>query len=296
MNDEVIPIDVMLNSEYSAEGTPDAPVFIFGSDALSLTNIVGYSFIGAVVPFTFYNVDATCNQFAIITYSDQNVVTNNELIVIPTGSYTITTLLDELEKLTAHITTFHWSVVSQSGQLRVESASVNKFLLDFTQANSCNEILGFRKDDVIMTTNKVLVSPNVVKLNGYNNLHVYSKELGGLVGKAFRSQDTGIIGTLPIAGSFGSLLTYEAQDPMMVPLPSFQLNRLDLSLRLGNRKRYANSTIPYVPKVPLLPVSSINETDHIRLNGHGFTIKLRFYQKQTQGRTLSNGNIVRHVG
>jgi len=264
-----------LQSNNTTYPITDWPRIYFGKP---LDNIVAVKVLEATIPFTFYTINSTNNQFI---YGDNN---GDATVTVPPGTYTSATLKTTLESLLAtasigeSIFTVTLSTTTRKLTISATAGSggtaITYFQLNFSDDSimSIGTILGGGAE-IYTTTGLSMTLNYVVQLNGSPYLYLNSRSLGsavnlflngdGLINASGTGADGPQICMIPVNAEFGENITYKDPDPQKwfyLGTQNIQ-GTLDFYLTHGT----ANEAIP------------------LALNGAGFSLKLGLLQSKMTG-------------
>jgi len=278
------PIDVIFDSDevggLQVGGTKDNPIFTL---LPAIEDCVGIAVTYANVPFTYFVIDNTCNQFAIRdsldtlylpiltpgSYNSVNIVTQIKAAIAASGYPDgLEVFVDSTtSKLVFYKTTnptasfkIEW-IASQPGLPR---------LLGFPTTSTLSTNAAFVNDsDVTISSVHNLSGTNVVNLSGPSQMFLDS-DLGSLIFGSVRNQagNRGLLGFWPVNSNYQGTIEFINLNPEMIPMTSTKISRLNLGLTLGNRTTYnAKGTA----------------SSYLQLNGEPFQIGLRFWKNVKEG-------------
>lgn len=161
------------NSSYSSRNWPQ---FVFEN---GIQNIVGIKIIEIEIPFSFYIVTNTNNQFVVNNITDST----NSTITIPIGNYTTTSLITTLTPILNTATGLTWTITysTTTGKFTFSNSGGKVFTFTFGLAGNDGTtnprfILGFNSGTSPQGTS--IVSQNIAQVTGPNYLFVNSESLG----------------------------------------------------------------------------------------------------------------------
>ncbi len=169
----------------------------------------------AIIPYSMYNIRNGVNNELSFRYLSDN---SAEIIQVPQGNYTITTLatiittlLNDLSSLTGVYTmTFNRTTMKYT-----ISSSVTEIYLDFFLTTKSIHIeMGYGPEDRSSSiTSSGVISPNVCDVNGsihslFIRTNLTSKSSIDSQTKSFST----ILGKIPIDNNFGSVLFFNPRD------------------------------------------------------------------------------------
>lgn len=282
----LVPIDVIFDSNEvgvspQVTGTYDNPTFTL---LPAIEDCVGIAITKAIVPFTYYVIDETCNQFDF----SYNGSTWNNVTVSP-GTYT----KDNIgAQLVAAIATAGYAgppleIYMDKSSLRLviyqTALGTGPFTITFSNPQRIlADILGFDVDSVTSTTatfrdnseNVIsglhnVTGPTVINFMGPQLMYLDS-EIGSFIYGSFRNQTSNknLLGAWDIDQDYHGIIKFNNEDPVRRPMTSSNISRVDLKLTIGNRTTY-----------------SVNgkSTPYLQLNGEPFQIGIRFWQHVKEG-------------
>ena len=169
----------------------------------------------AIIPYSMYNIREGINNELGYRFISDNF---GEVIQIPQGNYTITTLATTITGLLNAIDSLSGTYTMSFNRTTMKytlSSSVSEIYLDFGLTNKSIHIeMGYNSDGRSngITSNGV-ISPNVVDVNGsihslFIRTNLTSKSSIDSQTKSFST----ILGKIPIDNNFGSVLFFNPRD------------------------------------------------------------------------------------
>lgn len=283
------PIDVIFDSSQvgtlQVTGTTDKPCFTL---LPAIEDCVGVAVNYVNVPFTYFIIDGTNNQF----YIRNNSIPTKYSCVLEEGSYNsinfctqvkaaiaATNYPDELE---IYVDTTNSKLVIYKLTNTADAPTLNfdifggpelARIMGFT-GNSNHIYTGttatfFDESDNEMVGVGNLKAGNVINLSGPAQMYLDS-DLGSSIFGSVRNQagNRGLLGFWPINCNYQGTIEYLNLNPDMFPMTRTKISRINLSLTLGNRTEYKVNG---------------KTSDHLQLNGEAFQVGLRFWKKINEG-------------
>jgi hypothetical protein len=261
------PIDVIFDSGQvdmgNATGSTDNPKFTL---LPAVEKCVGISLIYANIPFTYYVVDETNNQFKF----------NGALCTIQPGTYNSINIVPQLNLAATNAGALNTSffVDSTTSKLVASLTVVGTFTLDFTVGNTVASVLGF--DNIIYSssstptiydnsdvalTNDYIQAPRVVNLSGPSQMFLNS-DLGSVIYGNVRNQSgaRSLLGFWPVNANYQGTIDMIRENPPVIKTSPVNISSLNLNLTIGNRISYG----------------ALNNA-YLSLNGEAFQVGIRFW-------------------
>lgn len=271
--------------QFGGSSITNWPKIFFGKP---LENVAAVKVLQVTVPNTYYVINSTNNTFTL----NESAGLGGGTVTLPVGTYTtsefpaiLKTALEVPGNLTYTITysdtTMKLTISGDDG-----TAAAKDFNFVFTNNPSLAAILGCNRTGSTISTTAdpaVLVTPNVIQLNGPPYLYLNSRSLGsmihlylnsdGIVNTTGKGADGPQICLIPVNVTRGETITYNDPDPQKWFFTGSQnfTGFLDFYLTLGTGDE----------QVPL------------DLNGGRFIVKLGILQSRAQGNdnmTSTRGN------
>lgn len=288
------PVDIIFDSDevdngQLVTGTKDNPVFTLMP---SIEDCVGVAVTYANIPFTYYVIDNTNNQFTV----EYNAGAGNvgRVITLEPGSYNSVSIATQLKAklLPQKFEVFVDSTNSKLVVYDIDSLYTSfRFVFNGTKPRALAKILGFSLSqssvttgiEVAATTNPFvddadqilsvlnLQGAQVINLTGPSQMFLDS-DFGSAIFGSVRNQagNRGLLGFWPVNNNYQGIIEYINPNPEMIPMTSTNVGRLNLSLTIGNRTAYqSTATAP--------------ATAYLQLNGEPFQVGLRFWKKTSSG-------------
>jgi len=169
----------------------------------------------AIIPYSMYNIRSGVNNEIAYRFINDN---SPEIIPIPEGNYTITTLATTITGIlnaTSSLSGTYTMSFNRTTMKYTLSSSVTEIYLDFFISNKSIHIeMGYGPEDRsnAITSNGV-ISPNVCDVNGsihslFIRTNLTSKSSIDSQTKSFST----ILGKIPIDNNFGSVLFFNPRD------------------------------------------------------------------------------------
>lgn len=289
-------VEITFCSDERGRGTSDYPVYLLKP---TLDNVIGYSFVEANIPCSYYPIDAGNSSF-ILEYQPVSSSPTQVQVNFTAGSYTISQFQDALKTtLQQAIAGTVWTVVvnQQSGIMTLTETSQTLQAIAFNfqaslltgQYGSMYEVMGFRPDEVmamqLVATDWVLNTPSIVRLSGADRLYLRSQSLGPPLARSVRvgnNVSSSIIACVPVTAVFGQVIQFRNQDVTMIPMIVNSLTEIDLYLTQSTRTRYGVIESQYTPGVSHVDNKQTRLDEYMGFNGHPWSVTLRFYLQNKQ--------------
>jgi hypothetical protein len=277
------PIDVIFDGDEIAlsdrvTGTRDNPTF---NIIPPITDCVGVALLYTSIPFTYYVIDNTCNQFQLGyqslfytctltpgTYNAQNI--GGEFIASISRAANATVA----GQFTAFVDNTDMNFVVYNNTAGTGTA----FNLNFNVINSAFQSLGFNQQNYISSattfydntetafTKHNVIAPRVINLTGPGQMYLNSDLGGNLFGKV-RNQTAaqGLVGFWPVNANYTGTIESFRENPMRIPIGRTNISTISLKLLLGNRTQYNSG-------------DGTGAKDYLQLNGEAFKVAIRFFR------------------
>lgn len=289
--DSLTPVEVIFDSQNATSGSSNSPSFTMYP---GITDVVGFSLKYVNVPFTYYVIDATSNQFKLTPNGGSTYT-----ISIASGTYNAVNLISALNDAMANSSVpslpspgnYNFFVDNTDSKLKIYNAS-NAFTISFVGlSNPANDALGFSSTAVgydsasgVLTDNtdtslgtvNYVSGDRVVNLSGPNLMFLRSQKLGSLVFGTTRNQAglQSLIGFWPVNSNYQGTISFFKDQPQIIPCTPTTITDVDLQLTIGNRTSYT--------------VEGTTQ-NYLSLNGEGFQIAIVFWC-QTATKQMNSQN------
>jgi len=292
----LVPVDIVFDSiqvgTENVTGTTDNPQFNLRP---SLEDVVGVSLLYASVPFTYYVIDTTNNQFRIRLGTGANTTLFDVQCTIVPGTYNLTNIILQLEDAikrtalsAANANMWKFFVDDTTSKLTTYLSGFNAglfdwFDLDFTGPNSVHEVLGFnaqsyrstigpfRDNTETVITGEYLVAPKVINLSGPNQMYLGSSLASTLHGSVRNhASQNQLLGFWPITENYQGIIDLMRETPPMMYFgKKDSVSNVSFELTIGNRRQYTHFDSN----------GNASIREHLSLNGEPFQVALRFYKE-----------------
>ena len=189
----------------------------------------------ACIPYSFKQLDA----FNVSGTYTHNLVTTPISVNIPSGNYSILTLLQEFNDRLAnisypHAVSFKFTYDATNGFASLSVISNQSYTFNFNY-NGFWKALGFVSSSVLTISNSiVLTSARHVNVHPTNRIYIRSDSLtqpqGSYEWILEESVDSDIIANIPIEGSPNSWILYDSASSPTIQLTNETINQITLYL------------------------------------------------------------------
>jgi hypothetical protein len=195
-------------------------------------NIVGYSFSGFSGVNSFNVIDSRNNT---LQFSESDSSSTIRVITIPTGNYTITSLMASIKTLMDAAGTNTYTVALNSVTNLVTITAATKTFKILTANNHCYYELGF----VVSSAFALSQTGSVIyDLSGVKTISIVSNSFGN--NSKLINTNYNIVGIVPIEVPFLGVINYK-HNPVFIDVQISELSSISFTL-LDERGRILNCT------------------------------------------------------
>ena len=183
----------------------------------------------AVIPNLFPNIRSSppSNNNSTFAYETGGVPAS---FVVPTGQYTISTLIDYLEtQLTALTITF--TIDPDTGKLTLNNGGAATFeIISDTNVNFMADVLGITTTSTVAPAGTATFG-SVPNLFNHNVLYILSRRLCNSFNCVAGEQRLAVIGTVPVNVPYGGLIVYEPAEPQVIKFEAdYPITEVDIQI------------------------------------------------------------------
>jgi len=202
-------VEVLIDTADFQTGNKNKASFVFNDP---VQGVIGFRVLEASIPFTWYVVNSTNNQF---NYKRAGAGSYT-VVTIPPGNYdkdTIATTLVTLLNTADASTTFSVLVDKTTNYKLVITNTTNDFVLDFSLVAQAGDLLGFVANGTYSSASLSLTSPNVCNFTGAGNVFLKSDLGAGAFGSikttTLGDANTEVIATVPVTVNPNSIINWQ---------------------------------------------------------------------------------------
>lgn len=219
---------------------------LFENVIASDDEVLGVSLVSATFPNSFYNLSNNNqnNKLKFKETGDIDFIT----LTIPSGSYDILELSSKIKELleansTNNLTyTFTYDEINNSLNIKNSNPTVYNTTFDFTIENSCRRFLGFRSQEISITTTNGITSDRGVDITDTrNSIYVRLPNLSN--SKVIESNNgkySNIIAQVPVSLSRNTFFIYEPPVEFICELSQKQINSIDINITYQDETEAVN--------------------------------------------------------
>lgn len=219
---------------------------LFENVIASDDEVLGVSLVSAIFPNSFYNLSNNNqnNKLKFKETGDIDFIT----LTIPSGSYDILELSSKIKELlennsTNSLTyTFTYDEINNSLNIKNSNPTVYNTTFDFTIENSCRRFLGFRSQEISITTTNGIDSDRGVDITDTrNSIYVRLPNLSN--SKVIESNNgkySNIIAQVPVSLSRNTFFIYEPPVEFICELSQKQINSIDINITYQDETEAVN--------------------------------------------------------
>ena len=219
---------------------------LFENVIASDDEVLGVSLVSATFPNSFYNLSNN-NQNNKLKFKETGD-TDFIILTIPSGSYDILELSSKIKTLleansTNNLTyTFTYDEINNTLNIKNSNPTVYNTTFDFTIENSCRRFLGFRSQEISITTTNGIDSDRGVDITDTrNSIYVRLPNLSN--SKVIESNNgkySNIIAQVPVALSRNTFFIYEPPVEFICELSQKQINSIDINITYQDETEAVN--------------------------------------------------------
>lgn len=219
---------------------------LFENVIASDDEVLGVSLVSATFPNSFYNLSNNNqnNKLKFKETGDIDFIT----LTIPSGSYDILELSSKIKELleansTNNLTyTFTYDEINNTLNIKNSNPTVYNSTFDFTIENSCRRFLGFRSQEISITTTNGIDSDRGVDITDTrNSIYVRLPNLSN--SKVIESNNgkySNIIAQVPVSLSRNTFFIYEPPVEFICELSQKQINSIDINITYQDETEAVN--------------------------------------------------------
>ena len=185
------------------------------------------SVMNCCIPIGQYNVNETNNILVL-----KNLTTNvTSSIVVPTGNYTITQLIDDLIGDTP--SEYTYTFLPLRNKIFISNSSAEFQILSTT---TMWELLGLQRNTTQTSVSRTCLFPNCVNMSGLQNINIHLDNLNTKNITSFTKSSSTIIASVPLDVNGSGVLSYNLSNNYEIPVPLSSLDYINILLKddLGN--------------------------------------------------------------
>jgi len=281
-------LNLTSQTDYNNSGTLNLFENIIAAD----DEVLGVSLVSATIPNSFYNLSNN-NKNNVIKFKETGD-TEFITLTIPSGSYDILELSSKIKELleansTNNLTyTFTYDEINNTLNIK-NSGGVSTF--DFTIEDSCRRFLGFKSQEISITTTNGITSDRAVDITDTRN-SIYIR-LPNLSNNKVMESSTGkfsnIIAQVPVALSRNTFFNFEPPIEFVCELTQKQINSIAINITYQEETEavnFENADWEINLKVMFFKSHHIHEQQ--REYHHSLEKELRRQVEQRQSRILQD--------
>ena len=265
---------------------------LFENIMASDDEVLGVSLISATIPNSFFNLSNN-NSNNVIKFKETGD-TDYIILTIPSGSYDILELSSKIKELleansTNNLTyTFTYDEINNTLNIK-NSGGVSTF--DFTIENSCRRFLGFKSQEISITTTNGITSDRGVDITDTrNSIYIRLPNLSNSkVLESSSGKFSNIIAQVPVALSRNSFFVFEPPTEFICELSQKQINSIDINITYQEETEAVNfENADWEINLKITFFKSHHTHDKQREYHHSLEQQLRRQVEQTQTRILQD--------
>ncbi len=219
---------------------------LFENIIASDDEVLGVSLISATIPNSFFNLSNN-NQNNKIKFKETDD-TDFITLTIPSGSYDILELSSKIKELleansTNGLTyTFTYDEINNTLTIKNSNPTVYNSYFDFTIENSCRRFLGFKSQEISITTTNGITSDRAVDITDTrNSIYIRLPNLSNSkVLESSSGKFSNIIAQVPVALSRNTFFIYEPPVEFICELSQKQINSIDINITYQDETEAVN--------------------------------------------------------
>ncbi len=236
--------DLLLTSK---EGFNNSGTFNLFEDIIAEEDeVLGVSLVSATIPNSFYNLSNN-NSNNKIKFKETGD-TDYKILSIASGSYDILELSSKIKELleansTNTLTyTFTYDEINNTLNIKNSNPTVKNTTFDFTIENSCRRFLGFKSQEVSITTTDGITSDRAVDVTDTrNSIYIRLPNLSNSkVLESSSGKFSNIIAQVPVALSRNTFFIFEPPVEFICELSQKQINSIDINITYQNESEAVN--------------------------------------------------------
>jgi len=236
--------DLLLTSK---DGFNNAGTFNLFEDIIAEEDeVLGVSLVSATIPNSFYNLSNN-NSNNKIKFKETGD-TDYKILSIASGSYDILELSSKIKELleansTNTLTyTFTYDEINNTLNIKNSNPTVKNTTFDFTIENSCRRFLGFKSQEVSITTTDGITSDRAVDVTDTrNSIYVRLPNLSNSkVLESSSGKFSNIIAQVPVALSRNTFFIFEPPVEFICELSQKQINSIDINITYQDESEAVN--------------------------------------------------------
>lgn len=219
---------------------------LFENIIASEDEVLGVSLVSATIPNSFYNLSNN-NQNNKLKFKETGD-TDFIILTIPSGSYDILELSSKIKELleansTNNLTyTFTYDEVNNTLNIKNSNPTVYNTTFDFTIENSCRRFLGFKSQEISITTTNGINSDRAVDITDTrNSIYIRLPNLSNSkVMESSSGKFSNIIAQVPVSLSRNTFFIFEPPVEFICELSQKQINSIDINITYQNETEAVN--------------------------------------------------------
>ena len=236
--------DLLLTSK---EGFNNSGTFSLFEDIIAEEDeVLGVSLVSATIPNSFYNLSNN-NSNNKIKFKETGD-TDYTILTIPSGSYSILEISSKIKELleansTNTLTyTFTYDEINNTLNIKNSNPTVKNTTFDFTIENSCRRFLGFKSQEISITTTDGITSDRAVDITDTrNSIYIRLPNLSNSkVLESSSGKFSNIIAQVPVALSRNTFFIFEPPVEFICELSQKQINSIDINITYQNESEAVN--------------------------------------------------------
>ena len=257
--------------------------------------VLAVSLISATIPNSFYNLSNNNknNKLKFKETGDTDYIT----LTIPSGSYDILELSSVVKTLleansTNGLTyTFTYEEISNELTIKNSNPTVKSTTFDFTNEDSCRRFLGFKSQEISITTTNGITSDRAVDITDTRN-SIYIR-LPNLSNNKVMESSTGkfsnIIAQVPVALSRNTFFNFDPPVEFVCELTQKQINSIAINITYQEETEAVNfENADWEINLKVMFFKSHHIHDQQREYHHSLEKQLRRQVEKTQARILQD--------
>ncbi len=208
--------------------------------------VLGVSLVSATIPNSFYNLsnNNSNNKIKFKETGDTDFIT----LTIPSGSYDILELSSKIKELleanstNTLIYTFSYDVINNTLNIKNSNPTIKNTTFDFTIEDSCRRFLGFKSQEISITTTNGITSDRGVDITDTrNSIYIRLPNLSNSkVMESSSGKFSNVIAQVPVALSRNTFFNFEPPVEFVCELAQRQINSIDINITYQEETQAVN--------------------------------------------------------
>lgn len=208
--------------------------------------VLAVSLVSATIPNSFYNLSNNNknNKLKFKETGDADYIT----LTIPSGSYDILELSSKVKELleansTNTLTyTFTYDEINNAVTIKNSNPTVKNTTFDFTPEDTCRRFLGFKSQEISITTTAGITSDRAVDITDTrNSIYIRLPNLSNSkVMESSSGRFSNIIAQVPVTLSRNQFFNFDPPVEFICELSQKQINSIDINITYQEETQQVN--------------------------------------------------------